>query len=308
MMKKTLLAIIVITNVSIVGLPFLTAGQEQLNLQTSCSYYGEQIRDDLYGFTSDAEAETVVKRIMKYTGLPPNFTTVAANVPNAAAAIQGEIRYLLYNQEFMLRMKDLTHNDWPALSIMAHEIGHHLSGHTLTADGSRPPTELEADKFSGFVLYKMGASRQEARVVMKNVASDRGSATHPPKSARLAAITNGWIEARDQGGTPAPPRPDPTPAPTHAPDYRLRSTPKTVSPDDAQREFGLTTRKFDWGTSEWAPRLYVDNQYEDRGNVVVDHATGLMWQKSGSDNYITYADAQAYVAQLNSMHFAGYND
>ncbi|MCP4286412.1 MAG: TIR domain-containing protein, partial [Gammaproteobacteria bacterium] len=105
--------------------------------------------------------------------------------------------------------------------------------------------------------------------------------------------------------TPNPPTPTPVPTPTIA---QLRSKPLTVSHDKAQQEFDLTTRNFDWGTSDWAPRPYINNQYEDRGNVVVDHATGLMWQKSGSDNYMTYLEAQQYVKKLNRQKFAGYDD
>ena len=43
----------------------------------------------------------------------------------------------------------------------------------------------------------MGATLEEARIAMDKLAGDSGSSTHPPKSARLAAITNGWLEAKD---------------------------------------------------------------------------------------------------------------
>lgn len=42
--------------------------------------------------------------------------------------------------------------------------------------------------------------------------------------------------------------------------------------------------------------------------IVVDHATGLMWQQSGSADSMTYADAAAYIHDLNRKHFAGYDD
>lgn len=58
----------------------------------------------------------------------------------------------------------------------------------------------------------------------------------------------------------------------------------------------------------YSPKRYVDNDFEDRGEVVVDHATGLMWQKSGSKEELTYADAQKYVENLNRKRFAGYDD
>ena len=42
--------------------------------------------------------------------------------------------------------------------------------------------------------------------------------------------------------------------------------------------------------------------------VVVDHASGLMWQQSGSDNSISYVKAADYIKQLNQERFAGYSD
>jgi hypothetical protein len=61
-------------------------------------------------------------------------------------------------------------------------------------------------------------------------------------------------------------------------------------------------------SSWWYPKRYVDNDFEDRGEVIVDHATGLMWQKSGSKEPLIYADAQKYVEKLNREHFAGYEN
>jgi len=33
-----------------------------------------------------------------------------------------------------------------------------------------------------------------------------------------------------------------------------------------------------------------------------------MWQQSGSPNYITYADAEKYIRELNDKRFVGHND
>lgn len=190
--------------------------QEMVSLTAWCSYDGQEIETDIYGFASDAEARDALARVMEHTGLTPNFDIRAANVPNAMAGIEGSRRLILYNQSFMRDVRNRTNTDWAAVSILAHEIGHHLNGHTLERGGSRPPIELEADRFSGFVLFRMGATLDEAKAAMNTIASDQGSATHPPRSARLAAITNGYIAA--QQGAPRPgPNPSPNPAPGPAP-------------------------------------------------------------------------------------------
>lgn len=178
-------------------------GKYSIIVSGSCSYNGELTTNKLYGFTSDNQAQTALSKIMNYTGLPVNFKLMAADVDNACAVIQQKnsgdmLRYILYNQQFMMQVEDLTKNHWAETSILAHEIGHHLSGHTLLQGGSRPDLELEADRFSGFILYKMGASLDDAEIAVKTFSSDVGSSTHPAKKSRLVAITNGWLAAKEQ--------------------------------------------------------------------------------------------------------------
>ncbi|MGV8932535.1 MAG: hypothetical protein ACOH1R_10565 [Luteimonas sp.] len=83
---------------------------------------------------------------------------------------------------------------------MAHEIGHHLSGHTITEGHSRPEIELEADKFSGYVLYKMGAPLADSTQAIMAMGSPTEQPTHPARDRRGA-------QARAQMGRQA--RPDP---------------------------------------------------------------------------------------------------
>jgi hypothetical protein len=47
---------------------------------------------------------------------------------------------------------------------------------------------------------------------------------------------------------------------------------------------------------------------QQKGQVLLDRATGLMWQRSGSTDYITFADARNYIEELNRQKFAGYNN
>jgi hypothetical protein len=52
------------------------------------------------------------------------------------------------------------------------------------------------------------------------------------------------------------------------------------------------------------------NQFErqQNGEVVFDHASGVMWEKSGSPNSMTYAEAKKYIDDLNTRRFANHND
>lgn len=166
-----------------------------INSTELCSYYGEPLPHLVHTFAPDYKTEDMINRIVAYSGLRQNFNVVASNVPNAAAITRSGERYLLYNQEFMSTATQKTHTYWAAISIMAHEIGHHLQGHTLDGSGSRPEKEIEADEYSGFILQKMGASLEEAQAVINIFGSNEGSTTHPPKESRLRAIRAGWTRS-----------------------------------------------------------------------------------------------------------------
>ncbi|WP_205499688.1 membrane-binding protein [Rufibacter psychrotolerans] len=143
-------------------------------------------------------ARDIITEIIDVVGLKPRFEVRAANVPNAAAVILNGQRYILYNEQFVSRLNNALKTDWAGVSILAHEIGHHLNGHTLSKTGSNHRDELEADEFSGFVLRKMGASLSEAQAAIGALAEEEDSYTHPGRSSRLAAISKGWRNAESQ--------------------------------------------------------------------------------------------------------------
>jgi len=143
-------------------------------------------------------ARDIIKEIIDVVGLKPRFEVREANIDNAAAVIYNGQRYILYNRQFVAAVNNAVKTDWAAVSILAHEIGHHLNGHTLSGSGSNQQDELEADEFSGFVLRKMGASLADAQAAIGLLSDEAGSYTHPGRSARLASISKGWRSASDQ--------------------------------------------------------------------------------------------------------------
>jgi hypothetical protein len=169
-----------------------------------CSYYGEAISPDITMAPANDAARQVIEKILSVVGLRPNFEIRAANVPNAAAVILKDKRYILYNPKFISQINYASGNNWAGISIIAHEIGHHLNGHTLQKNGSRPDLELEADEFSGFVLNKLGADKDDAQAAMNVAASQKSSHTHPARKDRLVAISDGWNNASAQLGTAKP--------------------------------------------------------------------------------------------------------
>jgi hypothetical protein len=91
------------------------------------------------------------------------------------------------------------------------------------------------------------------------------------------------------------------------PVIRLRSEPLVVLTDEAQKIFKVKKNWPAWLLG-YKPFEYIQNEFEDWGETVIDHVTGLMWQKSGSMETLTYQKARAYIEQLNHKRFAGYTD
>ena len=158
-----------------------------------------------------SQAAGIIREIADAVGLQPRFELRATpQVANAAAVVYDGRRYLLYNPAFLAAVNRAGHTDWAGISILAHEMGHHLNGHTLRPGGSQPQDELEADEFSGFVLRRLGASLAQAQAAMATVSPTENSATHPGLQPRLAAIGQGWtraaaqIAASTRPGTAAP--------------------------------------------------------------------------------------------------------
>jgi tetratricopeptide (TPR) repeat protein len=190
-----------------------------LNFSQSGSYYGNpsdaseicRIRVQASNsFNSNQEAQKALDKIIAVTGISKRFALYqCSGINNCEAITFRGIRYIFYDQNFM---KSITASagSWTNLSILAHEVGHHVNAHSLDwlaiASGEiqgitleqKRQQEIEADEFSGFVLAKLGATLTQAQAAIK-LASDDGDdsySTHPNRSKRLSAIERGYNQAK----------------------------------------------------------------------------------------------------------------
>ncbi|QHL89106.1 M48 family metalloprotease [Nibribacter ruber] len=280
-MKKVLLT--VLTSV------LLTAGAAVSNPSVAEAKEGSAAQ-----YTTQAGARDIITEIIDAIGLKPRFEVRAANVPNAAATIINGKRYILYNEQFLSAVNNAVRTDWAGVSILAHEIGHHLNGHTLTQGGSNINDELEADEFSGFVLRKMGASLSETQAAIKVLADDEDNRTHPGKSSRLAAINRGWRNAENQilasakAGTPT--RTVAAPARSSAmASAAPAATARRASASRMNSQYILRQVKLQGAPQE---RIYVTTAY----NVVRETEDGLQvigkMQKTNSRNFPYVLESQ----------------
>jgi Zn-dependent protease with chaperone function len=180
----------------------ITTGIAQKKATFACNYTGAKVNEEaicgLLGFRSKPEASKAIEEIVRRSGLKQNFYVMECpNTDNCYAVTQNGERIIVYDAKFMQKINDMTKTDWGALSILAHEIGHHLQGHTLKVGGSDYTKEIEADEFSGFVMYQMGASLKQAQTAIWMLTTDNDSGTHPPRNKRIRAIEKGYKNAEE---------------------------------------------------------------------------------------------------------------
>ena len=183
--------------------PAIAGNQKQTNAESqfhACTYDGSPIV--LNGLNrmarGDEFSRKVISEILRFSGLPQNFDIViSSEVPNAVAVTDtnsvNNNRFLVCNERFIQDVSQAANqSNWAPVSILVHEMAHHLSGHTLLAGGSTPSFELEADKLSGFILYKMGAKLNDSLKAANALAADTRSLATPGRNERLKAISEGW--------------------------------------------------------------------------------------------------------------------
>ena len=143
----------------------------------------------------------MLQEIISIAGLQDKFELKEADVLNIEASVSHRKRFILYNPSFIARINSLTKNKWAAMALLAHEVGHHLNGHTISKRGSTPALELQADEFAGFIMRKLGATLEQSQHVMNLIAKTEESSTHPSKNSRKLAIEKGWNKASNSEET-----------------------------------------------------------------------------------------------------------
>ena len=208
-----------------IAIIFVLLESNQIQAQTKglSNFYGNsQMGEDLCvrsgNYTNDVSVERLVAQIVEKFGMKNRFLIIPCDrTPNAQATIDQNGRpYILYNPEFLKSVKSLNFTttsipsnmtNWETITVLAHEIAHHLNYHLVNPhpDATFRSMELEADETAGFILYKLGASLEESQRAMRSASvSVEGSYTHPPRVQRLDAIRKGWERARGTNPAPAP--------------------------------------------------------------------------------------------------------
>ena len=187
--------------------PFFCGYGEINNGDRLCNY------QQMSAFAPNEDVEKAVDEILRPTGLSKNFVIVRCpDINNAIATTSDGLRYIIYDDEFVDHLKSTgAEKDWGAYSIFAHELAHHLNGHTLLSNEKLADSrynELQADYWSGFVLQKLGATLAQAQIAVNDIAKDGDDRfwSHPNKQKRLHAIDSGFTIARGNVKIDVPPQ------------------------------------------------------------------------------------------------------
>ncbi len=188
-------------------------------------------------FASVYEAKEILENMLDTIQWKENFSIREQNgIRNAYATIINQVRWIIYDNNFLEDIDAYTSTKWASISILAHEMGHHYYNHVVSSSGSTPPKEIEADAFSGYVMQRLGASLNESIAAISTIATDRASSTHPAKKDRVDAITEGWNAAKNTNTAPTTPPANPT-KPQKPP---TKPTPQPTTPADDASWISLT--------------------------------------------------------------------
>ncbi len=161
---------------------------------------GERVENNLHYWPPGERGKEWLLGILDQAGVEHNSIKLSVgSVDNALATVIGERRYIFYNQAWIEKAIDKSNKDWAAIGLIAHEVGHHLNGHLLVETDDtqkRHQFELEADRYSGSVLFKMGATVVNAISAVETYGSKVPTKTHPAKVARVGSVTDGWNSAK----------------------------------------------------------------------------------------------------------------
>jgi tetratricopeptide (TPR) repeat protein len=157
----------------------------------------------------DEEIEKVLEKIISITGLEKNFQLqLCGNTNNASALTYNGIRYIFYDKNFLESISG--ENRWFVTYVLAHEVAHHLQDHTkdvyMYLNGfpkdisleDRRLQELEADKWAGFILGKLGASFENTIDAVSQIPNDEyenPQSSHPHEELRIKATVEGFNNA-----------------------------------------------------------------------------------------------------------------
>lgn len=138
----------------------------------------------------------VLEEIKKSININTPFDVfITADENNAFATIgKNGKRIILADHMFLVKLNKDAGTKWGAISILSHEVGHHIAG--FSRRSTQLEGELDADYWSGYALQKLGASKNASIKAIMKYGTEQDTESHPNKYSRASVIQEGWEDAK----------------------------------------------------------------------------------------------------------------
>ena len=258
------------------------------------SGHGVQNKGENYLIPTDTEKEILQSEVnLRFKAVPAAIVTDTMNEAGNRLniVILDACRSNPYSKSFKSMRKGLAKMDGTSGMFIAYAAE---ADKEAEAAGSNSRNSI----YTAHLLKHIGVPglpmERMFKEVRKGVLKDTGNEQRP---CEYGSITDDFYFSGEGGQKPS--------SSVSGVKYRLRSKPITVSEYDALKVFKLKENENGWQI----PLEYIENDFTDNGDgTITDRATGLMWQKSGSDKILKYQNAKAYIDDLNGQNFAVHND
>ena len=176
--------------------------------------------ESVSNFMSEEDVNNLVTDMLDRIDIKNRFILVSCRkIDNCQATIYRGKPYILYNPDFLDQVKRLsftsstipiTTKNWEAITILAHELGHHVNNHLMNPhpDATQRDIEIEADEFAGSMIFRMGGTSDEAAFAYR-LMPDVGTYEHPGRKQRIDAVIRGWEKAKSRTIVKNDPRTEP---------------------------------------------------------------------------------------------------
>ncbi len=177
----------------------LIAQENKVKLDTFCSYNpgsicGSKFELNYYELNDTNEIKSIAYKVMNELGINRKVYIGRFKDKNNSGIFfklkEDNIARVLVSQKYV-------NQNWVALGILFHELGHYINDHENFC--SNKDLELDADYYAGYCLSRAGADKTEA-IMSLNILPEEGDDTHPPKKDRVERVLKGWNDEKKTKG------------------------------------------------------------------------------------------------------------
>ena len=188
-------------------------------------FFGNNLPEHIcskFGYLSNKSADSILERICAVALIDKrNIVMIeCSDRKNFEAAYYNNTRIILYNSSMLDEIKSVgfirgkvpsSSNNWDAVVLFAHEIGHHQLDHTINPESMRKKyglgnLELAADEYAGRVLFMLGASLDQAqnpyksKLIPEQAESGFPEFGYPGRQDRLRSVAKGYLYQKEKSG------------------------------------------------------------------------------------------------------------